>query len=157
MLGRLADRRKGAEPLRKTFRQRRSIQIWWLRGRGKKQTGLQKREPCGHDQVIRGKLETQLSRGLDEEQILLGQRQDGDARQIHPLPSSEFQQQIKRTFETVEIHRKRRLASGLITVEIDTKCVRFQRITSAAACWRTGKSQARGPALVSTGHLDSVD
>ncbi len=101
-------------------------------GRGKKQTRLQKREPRRHDQIVGGKLEAQFARGLDEAQILLGQRQDGDARQVDPLPSGKLQQQVKRAFETVEIDGERGLASRLSKVEIDAKRVRCQRITSLA-------------------------
>ena len=132
VFGRLANRGKSAKPLRETLRERRSVQFRWLRGGGKKQTRLQKREPRRHDQIVGGKLETQFARGFDEEQILLGEREDGDARQVHPLPSGKLQQQVKRAFETVEIDGERRLANGLSKVEIDAKCVRFQRITSLA-------------------------
>ena len=124
-----------------------------LRRRGKKQTRLQKREPRRHDQIVGGKLEAQFARGFDEEQILLGQREDGNARQIDPLPSGKLQQQVKRTFETIEIDGERGLARRLSEVEIDTKRCPFPTNHLLGACWRTGRSQARGRRACSTGRV----
>ncbi len=96
----------------------------WLRGGGKKQTRLQKGEPSGHDQIVGGELEPKLARRLDELEVLLGERQDRDARQVDPLPSGKLQQQVERAFETVEVDSESRFARGLDKVEVDSKRVR---------------------------------
>ena len=132
MFARLADRRKRAQPLRETLRKRGSVQFRRLRGSGKEQTRLEEREPRRHDQIVGGKLEAQFARGLDEEQILFGQREDGNARQVDPLPAGKLQQQVKRAFETIEVDGERGLARRLSEVEIATKPIRCQRITSSA-------------------------
>ena len=129
----LANRRKGAQPLRESLRERGRVHIGgWLRGGGKKQTRLQKGEPRGHDQIVGGELEPQFPRGLDEAQILLRQREDGDARQIDPLAPGELQQQVERAFEAIEVDGESGLARRLGEVEISPKRVRCQRITSFA-------------------------
>ena len=52
--------------------------------------------------------------------------------QVDPLPSGELQQQVERAFETIEVDGERGLTRRLSEVEIATKAVRFQRITSYA-------------------------
>ena len=139
----LAYRRKRAQPLRETLRERGSVEFGRLRGSGKKQTRLEKRKPRRHDQIVGGKLEAQFSRGLDEQQILLGQRENGNARQVDPLPSSKLQQQVKRAFETIEIDGERGLARRLSEVEIATKPCPSPTNHLLGACWRSGSGQAR--------------
>ena len=55
----------------------------WIRGQ--QQSGLQEREPCGHDQIVSGQFQPQLFRLFDERQILMGQGQDRDFAQIDLL------------------------------------------------------------------------
>ena len=64
-------------------------------------------EPRRHHQIIGGHFELQLSRLLDEDQILLGQRQDGNPRQINLVMAREFEQQVERTFEAADIDDQR--------------------------------------------------
>src|SRR5271154_1562478 len=132
MLARLADRRKRAQPLRETLRKRGSVEFRRLRGSGKEQTRLEERQPRRHDQIVGGKLKAQFAGGFDEQQILFGEREDGNARQVDPLPSSELQQEVKRSFETIEVDGERCLARRLSEVEIGAKPIRCQRITSVA-------------------------
>ncbi len=124
MFARLTNRSKRAQPLGKTLRKRGSVQFRRLRSSGKEQARLEKREPRGHHQIVRGKLKSQFSRGLDEAQILFSERKDGDARQVDPLPSGKLQQQVKRAFETIEVDCERGLARRLSAVEIDSKSIR---------------------------------
>ena len=50
------------------------------------------------------------TRLLDEQQILLGERQDGDPVQVHLLPAGEFEKQVERSLETVHVDAQGRLA-----------------------------------------------
>ena len=47
-------------------------------------------------------------------EILLGEREDGDAGQIHLLPPGELQQKVERTLEPVEIDGERRIADRTV-------------------------------------------
>ncbi len=151
MLAGLADRGKRAQPLSETLRQRGSVQFRRLRGSGKEQTRLEERQPRRHDQIVGGKLEAQFARGFDEQQILLGERQDGDARQVDPLPSSKLQQEVERPLETIEVDGERRLARRLSEVEIGAKPIRCQRITSVAHGEAPAEVRQGRPETSSTG------
>ena len=72
----LADRLELAQPPRERLGERGGVRLGRLRRGGKKQARLQKGEPGGHDQIVGGEFEPQLARGLDEREILLGERQD---------------------------------------------------------------------------------
>ena len=116
-------------------------------GSGKEQARLEEREPRRHDQIVGGKLEAQFAGGLDEQQILFGERENGNARQVDPLPSSEFQQEVERAFETIEVDGERGLARRLSEVEIGAKPFRCQRITSVAHGGAPGGAGKGGPSL----------
>ena len=55
-----------------------------------------------------------LARGLHKQQVLLGEREDGDAGQIDLLPARELQQKIEGALEPVEIDRERELVTRLL-------------------------------------------
>ena len=87
-------------------------------GAGQQEPRLQEREPGRHDQIVGGELEPLLARGLDEQQILLGERQDGDAGEIDLLPARELEQQVERALEPVEVDRERGLVARPVGLEI---------------------------------------
>ena len=79
---------------------------------GQQQARFQVGEPGGHHEVIGRKLEADLSRGLDERQILIGQRQDRNLGEIDLLLPRQRQQQIERAFIPLDIDHQRGLAVG---------------------------------------------
>ena len=56
-------------------------------------------EPRRHHEIVGGKLEAELSRRLDEREILVGQRQDRDLGEIDLLLARQRQQQVERAFK----------------------------------------------------------
>ena len=66
-------------------------------------------EPGRHHQIIGGDLDLELARLLDEGEILVGERQDRNAREIDLLVAGERQQEIERAFEAVDVDHERRL------------------------------------------------
>ena len=90
-------------------------------GRWQQEAGFEKREPRGHDQIIGGQFQAKLAGGLDEEEVLLRQRQNGNPREIDFLPPRQFKQKVKRSLEPVEIDGERRLAGRLDVIEAVTK------------------------------------
>ena len=77
---------------------------------GNQQLRLEIGEPGRHHEIVGGKFQPQLSRVFDKDEILLGERQDGDSRQIDLLVARKVQEQIERTFETGDIDDQRRIA-----------------------------------------------
>jgi hypothetical protein len=83
----------------------------WNCGRfGQQQARLQERQPGRHDEIIGGEFEANFSRGLDENQILIGQRQDRNLGEIDLLLPRQRQQQIERALIALDIDDQRRLA-----------------------------------------------
>ncbi len=119
--GRLADRLELAEPLRERVGEFGGVGLGRLRRGRQQQARLQVGEPGRHDQIVGREFEPLLARGLDEEEILLGERQDGDAGQVDLLPPGELQQQVERTLEPVEIDREGGLAARPVGLEIAAK------------------------------------
>lgn len=60
-------------------------------------------KPGGHDEIIGSDLDALLADGLDEFEILLGQGQHGNGRQIDLLTAGEIEQQIERAFIAIDI------------------------------------------------------
>ena len=98
-------------------------------------------EPRRHHQIVGGKLEPQLARLLDEDEILLGQRQDRDLGEIDLLLAGERQQQVERALEALDVDQQRRLVGAALGA------VRFRmlRLRSSGAPGRHhgGKLAAR--------------
>src|SRR3984957_7540196 len=152
VVARLTNRSEHAQPLGKPLRKRGRVQFRWLLGSGgEEQTRLEERQPRRHDQIVGGKLETQFAGGFDKQQILLSERQNGDARQVDPLPSSKLEQQVKRPLETIEVDGERGFARRPSEVEICAKPFRCQRITSATHRAAPGGVRQGRPETHSTG------
>src|ERR1044072_3721665 len=86
-------------------------------------TGLSRRDlveanPRRNHQRAARELETNLARLLDEGEVLVGERQDRDLRQVHLLLARERQQQIERTLEARNVDDQRLLVGG----EIGRQC-----------------------------------
>ena len=77
---------------------------------GQQQARFQVGEPGGHHEVIGGEFEADLSRRLDERQILVGQRQDRNLGEIDLLLPRQRQQQVERPFIALDVDDQRRLA-----------------------------------------------
>ena len=103
------------------FGELRGVGLGGLRRRRQQKPRLQEGEPGRHDQIVGREFEPLLARGLDEQQILLGERKDGDAGEIDLLPPGELQQQVERTLEPVEIDGERWLAARPVGLEIAAK------------------------------------
>ncbi len=81
------------------------------RGRlGQQQPRFQERQPRRHHQIIGGKLEANFPGRLDEDEVLVGQRQNGNLGQIDLLLPRQRQQQVERTLIALDIDHQRRLA-----------------------------------------------
>jgi hypothetical protein len=74
------------------------------------QAGFEVSEPGRHHEIIGGKLEAHLARFFDEDEVLLGERQDRDAVEIDLLASGELEKEVERAFEAVDIDMQGRLA-----------------------------------------------
>ncbi len=85
-----------------------------LRGCGlrQQQPRFQKRQPCRHHEIIGGKLEPDLPGGLDEHQVLIRQRQDGDLGEIDFLLARQREQQVERALIALDIDDQRGLVVG---------------------------------------------
>ena len=81
-------------------------------GFGQQQPRFQEREPRRHHQIVGGKLEPDFSGRLDEDEILIGQRQDGNLGEIDLLLPRQRQQQVERALIALDIDDQRRLAIG---------------------------------------------
>ncbi len=70
------------------------------------QPALEIGEPGRHHEIVGGDLDALLAHGLDEAQILLGERQDRDLGEIDLLAAGEVEQQVERAFIAahVDIH-----------------------------------------------------
>jgi hypothetical protein len=81
-------------------------------GFGQQQPRLQEGEPRRHHQIIGGKLEPDFSGGLNEDEILIGQRQDGNPGEIDLLLPRQRQQQVERALIAFDVDHQCRLAIG---------------------------------------------
>ena len=79
---------------------------------GQQQPRLQKRQPRRHHQIVGGEFEPDLAGRLDEYQVLVGQRQNGDLVKIDLLLPRQCQQQIERSLITFDVDDQRRLVVG---------------------------------------------
>ena len=79
-------------------------------GLGQQQARFQIGEPGRHHEVVGGELEAQLARLLDEDEVLLGQRQDRDAVEVDLLPPRKLEQEVERALEAVDVDMQGRLA-----------------------------------------------
>src|SRR3546814_4654946 len=59
-------------------------------------------EPGRHHEIVRRDLEPKAARLLDEDQILLRQREDRDLRQVDLLVARQRQQQVERPLEALQ-------------------------------------------------------
>jgi hypothetical protein len=76
------------------------------------QARFQEGEPGRHHEIIGGKLEPDLSRGFDEVEILVGERQDRDLGEIDLLLPRQCEQQVERPLVALDVHHQRRLTLG---------------------------------------------
>ena len=83
-----------------------------VRGGGfrQQQPRFQEREPRRHHQIIRGQLEANFSRRLNEHQILVGQRQDRNLGEIDLLLPRQRKQQVERALIALDVDNQGRLA-----------------------------------------------
>ena len=70
---------------------------------GQQQARLQVGQPRRHHQIIGGQLQVGAPGADDEGQVLLGQLQDGDLRQVHLLVAGQGQKQVDGTLEAVDV------------------------------------------------------
>src|SRR5262247_1377207 len=83
-------------------------------GFGQQQPRFEVGEPRRHDEIVGGKLEAELPRLLDEGEILVGERQDGDLCEIHLLVPRQRQQQIEWALKAFDVDNQRRLVFGAL-------------------------------------------
>src|SRR5262249_36193867 len=82
------------------------------------QARLQIGEPCRHHEIICGQLEPELARLLDEGEILVRERQDGNFGEVDLLLAREREQEVERTFEALDIDHQRRLARCTVRFKV---------------------------------------
>ncbi len=61
-------------------------------------------KPGRHHQIVGGDLDPLLADGFDERQILLGQCQNRNPRQIDLLPARKIEQKVERTFIAAHVN-----------------------------------------------------
>ncbi len=81
-------------------------------GFGQQQPRFQKCQPRRHHEIVGGELEADFPRRLDEHQILVGQRQNGDLVKIDLLLPRQRQQQVERALIALDVDDQRRLVVG---------------------------------------------
>ena len=82
------------------------------RGFRQQQPRFQERQPRRHHQIVGGEFQPDFPRRLDEHQILVGQRQNGDLGEIDLLLPRQRQQQVERALIALDVDDQRRLAFG---------------------------------------------
>ena len=105
----------GLEPAQAQGERRREVvgaRLLALRRLGQQQPRFQVGEPGRHHEIVGRKFEPQPAGLLDEGEVLLGERQDRDAVEIDLLPAGEFEQQVERSLEPVDVDAQRRFAVG---------------------------------------------
>ncbi|MNX96116.1 hypothetical protein D3C86_1284180 [compost metagenome] len=65
--------------------------------------GFEEGEPCRHHEIIGRQFDAHAARAFHELQILFGERQHRNARQIDLLRARKMQEKIERAFETRDI------------------------------------------------------
>ena len=124
------------------------------------QTRLQVGQPGRHHQIVGGQLKLQCPGPADECQILVCQLQDRDLRDIDFLVPGEGEQQVQRTFETLQIEEKpvvgvRRAIILHLEIVVHGRAVYHKRMTLApvtASKCRTRPS-TRGRTTASKGSM----
>src|SRR5918993_793406 len=106
----LADRLEPAQAPREGSGKISRARLVALGGLRKQQARFQVGEPGRHDEVVGGELEAQLASFIDEDEVLLGQRQNRDAVEVDLLPARKLEEEIERAFEAVDIDMQGRLA-----------------------------------------------
>ena len=81
---------------------------------GSKRRDFEISEPCRHHQVIGGEFQPHLARRLDEGEVLIGKRQNGNLREIDLLLARKRQQQVERAFKALDVDHERRLVGGAL-------------------------------------------
>ena len=120
-------------------------------GLRQQQARLEIGEPRRHHEIVGGELEPQSPRLLDEGEILVGERQDRNLREIDLLLAREREQQIERALEALDVDDQRRLVGGELRRQLGFEWMfrRVMRIATRCACRRscaghqTGEFRAR--------------
>ena len=111
-VGGLADRLQPAQPVGERGRHLLGARTFGRRRLRQQQPRFQKGEPGRHHEIVGGELQPDLSRRLDEPQILVGQRQDRNFGQVDLLLPRQREQQVERAFIALDVDDQRRLALG---------------------------------------------
>ena len=107
-----ADRLQPAQPVGERGRHLLGARPFRRRRFRQQQARFQEGEPGRHHEIVGRELEADLSRRLDERQILVGQRQDRDLGEIDLLLPRQRQQQVERALIALDVDDQRRLAVG---------------------------------------------
>ena len=98
---------------------------------GQKQARFQVGKPCRHHEIVGRDLKPKASGRLNEGKVLLGERQNGDLREVNLLVARKLKKEIERPLEPSDIDDEAFLdARGNRFVEI----VRRQRQRCAVLC-----------------------
>ena len=73
---------------------------------GQQQARFQPCEPGRHHQPVSGELQFDFPRALNYREKLIDQREDGDFAEIEFLAARQFQQQVERPLEPVEMQHQ---------------------------------------------------
>src|SRR6185437_6204874 len=95
--GHFAERFKTPEPISERKRHILGARAAFGRGLRQQQTRFEISEPGRHHQIVGGKLEPQLPRRLDESEVLVGKRQNGNFCEIDLLLPRQREQKVERT------------------------------------------------------------
>src|SRR5262249_51445264 len=88
---------------------------------GQQQARFEIGKPGRHHEIVGGKLKPQLARRLDEGQILVSERQNGDLRQVDLLLARKHQQQVEWTFKAFHVDDHGGLGGAPISPERSIK------------------------------------
>src|SRR5262249_26895515 len=76
-----------------------------------------------HHEIVGGEFEPHLARGLDEFEILVGERKDGDFGEIDLLLARQREEKVERAFESLDVNDQRAFGArrrlGEIRIERD--------------------------------------
>src|SRR6267378_789360 len=102
-LGHRADRFELLEPERQRIRHFGSAHSFRAGRVRQQQAGFEIGQPRRHHQIIGRELQAQAPRLVDENQVLVGERQDRNLGEVDLLLAGEREQQIERTFEALDV------------------------------------------------------
>src|SRR5580692_3308607 len=109
LLGEFPDRLEAPQPLRQRIGHVLGADTFGRMRLRQQQARFQISEPRRHHQVIGGKFQPHFAGRVDEGEVLVGKRENGDLGEVDLLLARQRQQKVERAFKALDIDHQRRL------------------------------------------------